>query len=117
MERPELRDLVSDWNSVLETKTRPGFGLLMVITDQAVDIGADSLLTQVVHDSSDVVAASSSCPHNCRKGTVTVPSRNLVSETVQQLVGPRDARARGGLTLGDLLWKAPAWRGQHPRRF
>jgi hypothetical protein len=106
VDRPELRDLISDWNSVVETST-PRVRFVDGDHGSGKSTLVHSLLTQVAHGSSDVVAASSSCPE-LSQGHGYGPLKELVSEMVQQLVGPR-MRERG-LTLGDLLWKAPAWR-------
>ena len=96
-ERPELRDLLSDWTSVVTTGT-PRVRFVDGDHGSGKTTLVNSLLAQVVHGDPGVVAAVSSCPE-ISQGQGYGPLKELLSEIVQQRVGPKTREREASLAL------------------
>jgi hypothetical protein len=108
VQRPELRSLLSDWASVVSDGI-PRVRFLDGDHGSGKTTLVNGLLADVVHGSSDCVAAAASCPE-LPQGQGYGILKELIAEVVQQRVGPKLRQRDADLIRRDMLWKAPGWR-------
>ncbi len=93
VERAELRDLLSDWNSVVTTHT-PRVRFVDGDHGSGKTTLVNSLLTQVVHTSPDVVVAAARAPRVAARAGLRSPQRATLRDCATE-GRTQDARAGG----------------------